>query len=486
MAAEQQNIVKTVLKLRAEVHHVLVSRGKDEAAEDSGTNKHDVELAAKFISSLGVAAHGEPPAVLMLPSTELLIAEAKCRLAGEFGTLFVTTSWVCFEPLTPDPDTPLGWRVRLVKLKQARKVGDGKHHLRSPKGKADLKSLAMGPVYSKSKRMQAATGLQLVDERGEEHGVMLDSFVNPGVRDVTLTLIREHALQLGATFEGFATRYNMTFVTAAGDDHGLNPSSCELVIQLVGDEGSSDQLSFRASHREAVQPGQKLKLHHERRANKEPYGEIQKMIVRLKAPKTVSMLRMAKPSWRVTEVRVVDMRDGRLTRFVGTLGWVMFGAGPVQLLADSDDQEALPPITTFVEELWEHQRRMPMRKYDRSHLFDSDPPPFGDASGKPRYKAAVALPRPSGGMAWSWVSEWEVRAASAPLIEYELCLSLHASCAQYEVSDKTDAEGWSYALHWRQGLHGESSMKDLVRQRRWVRTRETHAEGASEGVPPDA
>ena len=58
MAAEQQNIVKTVLKLRAEVHHVLVSRGKDEAAEDSGTNKHDVELAAKFISSLGVAAHG--------------------------------------------------------------------------------------------------------------------------------------------------------------------------------------------------------------------------------------------------------------------------------------------------------------------------------------------------------------------------------------------------------------------------------------------
>jgi len=129
-------------------------------------------------------------------------------------------------------------------------------------------------------------------------------------------------------------------------------------------------------------------------------------------------------------------------------------------------------VTTVVEELWENQRRKPLKGFSAEWLFASDPPPFSDSTGAPRYKESVNLPHPSagsaGGISWAWLSDWEL-----------------------EATQDTDAEGWAFAMHWNKAWHTERGRSNLVRHRRWFRVRkatppqEVAAADVEEGVPPE-
>ena len=79
LVSDQQHMLVTVLRIRAAA---AVSTAEDEGYQQ----------ASAFLSSLGTAAFGLPPASLNLPGEERLIATANCRREGAFGTLvsFIT------------------------------------------------------------------------------------------------------------------------------------------------------------------------------------------------------------------------------------------------------------------------------------------------------------------------------------------------------------------------------------------------------------
>ena len=74
LVSDQQHMLVTVLRIRA--------AAAASTAEDEG-----YQQASAFLSSLGTAAFGLPPASLHLPAEERLIATANCRREGTFGTL---------------------------------------------------------------------------------------------------------------------------------------------------------------------------------------------------------------------------------------------------------------------------------------------------------------------------------------------------------------------------------------------------------------
>jgi hypothetical protein len=143
----------------------------------------------------------------------------------------------------------------------------------------------------------------------------------------------------------------------------------------------------------------------------------------------------------------------------------------VDLLKDSPSAgaeiAALPVVTTVVEELWENQRRKPLKSFSSESLFASDPPPFSDSAGCLRWKESVTCPEAVGGISWAWVSDWAL-----------------------EATQGSNPEGWAYATHWNKTWHAKKGKKTAVRRRKWFRVRKgtsrqlVAAVGVEEGVPP--
>lgn len=155
---------------------------------------------------------------------------------------------------------------------------------------------AQGRRSHRSLRQTAELQLSTGSEDG---AACFDSFDNVGARDDTLARIRELAADLGASFEGHAvsvalsrsqpgiasflndslvcpdqTSYELSITTSKGEDDGLTPSSTEIAIQLTGSDASSEEILCRSPNRESVCPGATLKLHYERRAAEDPFGEL--------------------------------------------------------------------------------------------------------------------------------------------------------------------------------------------------------------------
>ena len=143
-------------------------------------------MAASFLATLGGVAYGSPPESLDLPRDERLVATVRCRFNGEFGTMYVCTSYVSFEHAVGDPEH--SWQANMGALFMARKEdGDGKHHLRHTKS-----------GLRRDVELFLSTG---------DKTALFDGFDHAGVRDGTLSKIRELALGLGAEFDGHSTTY---------------------------------------------------------------------------------------------------------------------------------------------------------------------------------------------------------------------------------------------------------------------------------------
>ena len=221
-----------------------------------------------------------------------------------------------------------------------------------------------------------------------------------------------------------------------------------------------------------------LKLHHERRANEDPWGDVGRIRVQLKSTSKKAAYLHHTPTWKVSELTVLNTSDGSLASFGGTMGCVL-GVEPVDLYISSDTDSASSSgalslrllVTTIVEDLWENQRHKRRKGFSAASLFASDPPPFSDGTGAPRYKESVDLPNPdpvesAGGISWAWLGDWEL-----------------------EATQDVDAEGWAYATHWSKAWHTEKGKKNIVRRRKWIRVRKATpqpAAGAEEGVPPES
>lgn len=80
--SDQQHMLVTVLQIRADA-----AATKASSSQSFGMHEQGHQQAREFLTSLGTAAFGSPPASLHLPADERLIATANCRKEGAFGTL---------------------------------------------------------------------------------------------------------------------------------------------------------------------------------------------------------------------------------------------------------------------------------------------------------------------------------------------------------------------------------------------------------------
>ncbi|KAJ7305878.1 hypothetical protein JRQ81_010244 [Phrynocephalus forsythii] len=111
--------------------------------------------------------------------------------------------------------------------------------------------------------------------------------------------------------------------------------------------------------------------------------------------------------------------------------------------------------------LYENQRWNPVTGYSNRGL-PTDRYMWSDASGLQECtKTNTKPPSPQ----WSWVSDWYI---------------------DFSVSGGTDREGWQYAADFPASYHGNKTMKDFVRRRRWARKCKIVTTGPWLEVPPIA
>lgn len=92
LVSDQQHMLVTVLQIRADAAAKSSSKSRSSSIDE----QVDAQLASKFVSELGTVAFGSPPPSLNLPADERLIAIARCRSGGAFGTL--VSSQFCLLP----------------------------------------------------------------------------------------------------------------------------------------------------------------------------------------------------------------------------------------------------------------------------------------------------------------------------------------------------------------------------------------------------
>ncbi|XP_066496875.1 tectonin beta-propeller repeat-containing protein 1 [Tiliqua scincoides] len=111
--------------------------------------------------------------------------------------------------------------------------------------------------------------------------------------------------------------------------------------------------------------------------------------------------------------------------------------------------------------IYENQRWNPVTGYS-SRGLPTDRYMWSDASGLQECtKTHTKPPSPQ----WSWVSDWYI---------------------DFSVSGGTDREGWQYAADFPASYHGNKTMKDFVRRRRWARKCKIVTNGPWLEVPPIA
>ncbi|XP_054849483.1 tectonin beta-propeller repeat-containing protein 1 isoform X2 [Eublepharis macularius] len=111
--------------------------------------------------------------------------------------------------------------------------------------------------------------------------------------------------------------------------------------------------------------------------------------------------------------------------------------------------------------IYENQRWNPVTGYS-SRGLPTDRYMWSDASGLQECtKANTKPPSPQ----WLWVSDWSI---------------------DFSVSGGTDREGWQYAADFPASYHGQKTMKDFVRRRRWARKCKIVTSGPWLEVPPIA
>ncbi|XP_077057240.1 tectonin beta-propeller repeat-containing protein 1 isoform X2 [Siphateles boraxobius] len=111
--------------------------------------------------------------------------------------------------------------------------------------------------------------------------------------------------------------------------------------------------------------------------------------------------------------------------------------------------------------IYENQRWNPVSGYTNRGL-PTDRYMWSDASGlKECTKNNTKPPSPH----WTWVSDWTV---------------------DYAVTGGTDREGWQYAADFPASYHGNKTLKDFVRRRRWARKCKLTTTGPWQEVPPIA
>uniref|UniRef100_A0A673WSF0 Tectonin beta-propeller repeat-containing protein 1 n=1 Tax=Salmo trutta TaxID=8032 RepID=A0A673WSF0_SALTR len=109
--------------------------------------------------------------------------------------------------------------------------------------------------------------------------------------------------------------------------------------------------------------------------------------------------------------------------------------------------------------IYENQRWNPMTGYT-DKLLPTDRFPWSDDNGFTECtKSTTHPPSPQ----WSWVTEWAV---------------------DFAFSGGTDKEGWQYAADFPVTFHGNKSLKDFVRRRRWVRKCKITLTAPWQEVPP--
>ncbi|XP_061088171.1 tectonin beta-propeller repeat-containing protein 1 [Conger conger] len=137
-----------------------------------------------------------------------------------------------------------------------------------------------------------------------------------------------------------------------------------------------------------------------------------------------------------------------------------YGGGFSQGLASSTDNIYTQTDVKSVY-IYENQRWNPVTGYTNRGL-PTDRYMWSDASGLQECtKTNTKPPSPH----WTWVSDWTI---------------------DYGVSGGTDREGWQYAADFPASYHGNKTLKDFVRRRRWARKCKLTTTGPWQEVPPIA
>ncbi|XP_055031440.2 tectonin beta-propeller repeat-containing protein 1 [Misgurnus anguillicaudatus] len=135
-----------------------------------------------------------------------------------------------------------------------------------------------------------------------------------------------------------------------------------------------------------------------------------------------------------------------------------YGGGFFQGLASSTDNIYTQTDVKSVY-IYENQRWNPVTGYTNRGL-PTDRYMWSDASGlKECTKTNAKPPSPH----WTWVSDWTI---------------------DYAVPGGTDREGWQYASDFPASYHGNKTLKDFVRRRRWARKCKLTTTGPWQEVPP--
>ncbi|XP_064178977.1 tectonin beta-propeller repeat-containing protein 1 isoform X2 [Anguilla rostrata] len=135
-----------------------------------------------------------------------------------------------------------------------------------------------------------------------------------------------------------------------------------------------------------------------------------------------------------------------------------YGGGFFQGLASSTDNIYTQTDVKSVY-IYENQRWNPVTGYTNRGL-PTDRYMWSDASGLQECtKTNTKPPSPH----WTWVSDWTI---------------------DYSVSGGTDREGWQYAGDFPATYHGNKTLKDFVRRRRWARKCKLTTTGPWQEVPP--
>ncbi|XP_056627242.1 tectonin beta-propeller repeat-containing protein 1 [Triplophysa dalaica] len=135
-----------------------------------------------------------------------------------------------------------------------------------------------------------------------------------------------------------------------------------------------------------------------------------------------------------------------------------YGGGFFQGLASSTDNIYTQTDVKSVY-IYENQRWNPVTGYTNRGL-PTDRYMWSDASGlKECTKTNSKPPSPN----WTWVSDWTI---------------------DYAVALGTDREGWQYAADFPASYHGNKTLKDFVRRRRWARKCKHTTTGPWQEVPP--
>ncbi|KAM4632524.1 tectonin beta-propeller repeat-containing protein 1 [Discoglossus pictus] len=169
--------------------------------------------------------------------------------------------------------------------------------------------------------------------------------------------------------------------------------------------------------------------------------------------------------WRQVggHLRMVESSSSGVTWGIGYdhTPWVYTGANGGGFLQDlsSNKDKALTQTDAKSVYIYENQRWNPITGYSGTGLL-TDRYMWSDATGLQECtKANTKPPSPQ----WSWISDWFV---------------------DFHVAGGTDREGWQYAADFPTSYHGNKTMKDFVRRRRWARKCKIVTNGPWLEVPP--